>query len=344
MKRPISEITIGNFSFNYVTNLTIESSWDTFTDKAILTIPNKFRKDNKIIVVGDNNIFKRGNKVEFKLGYFPNLVSKFKGHISRINPDSPLVFECEDMMWLLKQENLASKSFTSESKPKIREVIEYATAAFPDLKIEYDNPNTEIGGFKVDNLGFVNAVTVFEVLKKQFGYFIYFQNEILQVRKMLSVLALKNPIHKLSFQNNIIPETSNLVYQRDDDVNLVIKVENIDLLTNKRITRYGFKVKGEVVISSIRQTGQVMKDIKLLNKTEKQIDEFIRENIDKYIYEGYIGDFTTFLEPSVNHSDRIELFDLKHSEREGRYLIKKVITNFGINGGRQTINLRNRVS
>lgn len=340
MKRLLSEITIGNFNFNYVTNLSIESSWDTFTDRAILTIPNKFLKDNEIIVVGDNNIFKRGDTVHFKIGYFPNLASKFKGFISRINPDSPLIFECEDRMWLLKQENLVSKSFIN---PKISDVVEYATASLSNLTIEYDNRDTRIGDFKVDNFGFINAVTVFEVLKKQFGYLIYFENEILQVRRILSVLNLNRPVHKISFQNNIIPETSNLVYQRDDDVNLVIKVESIDLNTNERITRYGFKVKGKTIVSATQRTGQVTKSINVLNLDAKQIEEFIKDNIDKHIYEGYIGDFTTFLEPSVDHSDRIELFDLKHGEREGRYLIKKVITNFGINGGRQIIELKNRV-
>ena len=290
MKRLISEITIGNFRFDYVTNLTIESSWDTFTDTGVLTIPNKFRKDNKDLIVGDNNVFKRGDKVEIKIGYFPTLITKFKGFVANIQPDSPLTMNFEDRMWLLKQENLVSRFF---SKPKISDVVEYATASLTDLTIEYDNPDTEIGAFEVDNKDFVNAVTVFELLKKQFGYFIYFENEILQVRKMRSVLSLSNPIHKMSFQNNVIE--SNLVFQRDDDVNLVIKVESIDLNTNTRITRYGFKVKGEVVISSIQRTGQVTKDIKVLNFTTKQIDEFITDNIDKYIYEGYIGDFKTFL-------------------------------------------------
>lgn len=338
MKRLISEITIGNFRFDFITNLTIESSWDTFTDKGTLTIPNKFRKDNKDLIVGDNNVFKRGDAVEIKIGYFPNLVTKFKGFLANIQPDSPLTMDFEDTMWLLKQENLVSRQFKSTT---ISEVVEYATASLPDLTIEYDNPNTFIGDFEVDNKGFVNAVTVFEVLKKQFGYRIYFENEILQVRKMLSVLNLTKPIHKISFQNNVIE--SNLIFQRDDDVNLVIKVESIDLNTNTRITRYGFKVKGEVVISSVQRSGQTTKDIKVLNFTTKQIDEFIRDNIDFYIYTGYIGDFLTFLEPSVEHSDRIELTDLKHREREGRYLIKKVITNFGINGGRQTIELQNRI-
>lgn len=338
MKRLISEITIGNFRFDYVTNLTIESSWDTFTDTGSLIIPNKFRKDNKDLIVGFNNVFKRGDAVEIKIGYFPNLVTKFKGFVSNLIPDSPLTINFEDTMWLLKQENLVSKQFVNTT---IKEVVEYATESLSDLTIEYDNPDTEIGTFEVDNKGFVNAVTVFEVLKKQFGYFIYFQDEKLQVRKMRSVLSLSKPVHKMSFQNNVIE--NNLVYQRDDDVNLVIKVESINLDTNTRIIRYGFKVKGETVISAVQRTGQTTKSLNVLNLNATQIEEFIKDNIDKYIYEGYIGDFTTFLEPSVNHSDKIEFTDLKHREREGTYLIKKVLTGFGLNGGRQAIQLQNRI-
>ena len=160
MKRLVSEITIGNFRFDFVTNLTIESSWNTFTDTATIIIPNKFRKDNKTIIIGSDNIFKREDPVEIKIGYFPNLITKFKGFLTNIRPDSPLVLECEDTMWLLKQVNLVSKQFINTT---IKEVIDFATASLTDLTIEFDDPNAKIGSFEIDNKGFVNAVTVFEV-------------------------------------------------------------------------------------------------------------------------------------------------------------------------------------
>ena len=337
MKRLVSEITIGDFSFNFVTNLTIESSWNTFTDTATIIIPNKFRKDNKTIIVGSDNIFKREDPVEIKIGYFPNLITKFKGFLTNIRPDSPLVLECEDTMWLLKQVNLVSKSFINTT---IKEVVEYATASLTDLTIEFDDPNAKIGSFQIDNKGFVNAVTVFEVLKKQFGYNIYFQDEILQVRILNAILSLERPAHKMNFQFNIIED--DLTFQRDDDVGRVVRFESKQV-DNTVIILFGFKEKGEIVITKTPKTGGIVNSWKVPELSETLIRELITKNIDKYIWTGFQGSITTFLEPSVNHSDRIDLTDNKHIEKNGRYLIKNVIINFGINGGRQGIELRNKI-
>lgn len=338
MKRLVSEITIGNFQFDYVISLNIESSWGTFTDTAGLVLPNKFRdRDGQALIVGDNNVFKRGDAVEIKLGYFPNLTSKFKGFVSKLKPDSPLIMNFEDRMWLLKQENVASRSFKTAT---IKDVVDYAVLTlFPDQVIEYDDPTANIGGFEIDNKGFINIVEVFSVLKKNMGYHIYFIDDVLQVRALNSILALNNPLRRLSFQNNIIED--NLEYTREDDVQIVIKAESIGA-DNKRTILYGFKESGNVVVRSLAKKGQ-LRSLKAYNLTEGELEELIRRNIDNFIFEGYVGDFTTFAEPAVNHSDRIELIDLKHAEREGRYLIKKVITNFGIDGGRQIIELQNRI-
>ena len=109
MKILICEISIGAYRFNYVTDLRIKESWDTFTNTATIVLPNKFRDKNKTIVAGLNNVFKRGDRVEIKVGYFPTLQKRFMGFVSKIKPDSPLEIECEDRMWLLKQKNISSK-------------------------------------------------------------------------------------------------------------------------------------------------------------------------------------------------------------------------------------------
>ena len=103
MFRLISEITIGDFKFNYTTKVTINKSFDKMTDTATIEMPNKFLKDNKTITVGSNNVFKRNDPVTIKLGYFPNLKTEFEGFISKITPDSPLKLECQDRMYLLIQ-------------------------------------------------------------------------------------------------------------------------------------------------------------------------------------------------------------------------------------------------
>ena len=337
MKRLVSQIRIGNFTFDYVTNLTIQTSWDTFTDTATITIPNKFIKQNEVIIAGTDNLFKRGDIVEINIGYFPDLKRRFTGFIKDIKPESPLVLECEDPMYLLKQVNLISKQFIDTT---IKTVIEYATKDLDNLTIEYDDPDGEIGSFEIDNKGFVNAVTVFEVLKKQFGYNIYFQDGVLQVRILNSILTLDKPAHVMDITFNVIED--NLKFQRDDDVGMVVRFESKQK-DNSVITLFGYKDKGKTVISNKPKQGGIVNSWKVPELSEELIRKLITKNIDKYIWEGFQGSFTTFLEPEIEHSDKIDYIDPKHSEKNGRYLIKNVIINFGVDGGRQTVELRNKV-
>ena len=335
MKRLVSDITIGNFQFNYVTNLSITESWDTFTDTAVISLPNRFRtKDGRQLIVGDDSIFKRGDAVTIKIGYFPNLETRFQGFISKVIPDSPAVLECEDRMWLLKQKNITSKTF---KKATIKEVVDFAASG---ETIEYDDPDAVIGGFQIDNRNFVNAVSVFDTLKKNFGFNIYYRNNVLQVKGLNSIIALNNPIHNIVFQNNVIE--SSLEYIREDDLNIVIKGESIRA-DNTRIILYGFKQNGDVVVSASEREGELRSLIKY-DLSRSELESEIRRDIDRFIYEGYSGGFTTFLEPRVEHSDRIDLTDLKFPERNGRYLISAVETSFGLDGGRQTIGLKNKIS
>ena len=337
MKRLESQIKIGNFTFDYVTSLIIESSWDTFTDTATITLPNKFIRNNKVIFAGTDNLFKRGDVVEINIGYFPKLQRRFTGFMNQIRPESPLILECEDPMWLLKQINLVSKQFINTT---IKEVINYATAGLDNLTIEFDDKDAKIGSFEVDNKGFVNAVTVFEVLKKQFGYNIYFQDGILQVRILNSILSLDKIAHVMDTEFNIIED--NLTFQRDDDVGMVVRFESKQK-DNSVITLFGFKEKGKTVISRTPKQGGIVNSWKVPELSEDLIRQLITRNIDKYIWEGFQGGFTTFLEPTIEHSDRIDLIDNKLPEKNGRYLIKTVVTTFGVDGGRQIVELRNKV-
>ena len=337
MKRLDSQIKIGNFTFDYVTNLVIESSWNTFTDTAIITLPNNFIRNNKVIVAGTNNLFNRGDVVEINIGYFPKLERRFTGFLNNIHPETPLVLECEDPMWLLKQINLKSKQFINTT---IKTVIDFATADLDNLTIEFDDKDAKIGSFEIDNKGFVNAVTVFEVLKKNFGYNIYFQDGVLQVRILNSILSLDKTAHVMDTEFNIIED--NLTFQRDDDVGMVVRFDSKQK-DNSVITLFGFKEKGETVISRTPKQGGIVNSWKVPELSEDLIRQLITRNIDKYIWEGFQGSFTTFLEPTIEHSDRIDFIDNRLPEKNGRYLIKTVVTTFGVDGGRQIIELRNKV-
>ena len=108
------------------------------------------------------------------------------------------------------------------------------------------------------------------------------------------------------------------------------------MVAKKDIVLYGFKKKGELIIRKEKRNGQ-QRMLFRLGFTEDQLKQAIIENIDRFIYEGYSGRFTTFAEPKVEHGDRLNFVDVKFPERNGRYLIKDVETRFGINGGHRII-------
>jgi hypothetical protein len=80
------------------------------------------------------------------------------------------------------------------------------------------------------------------------------------------------------------------------------------------------------------------------NFTEAQLEKEIERRIDEFIFEGYTGKFTTFLEPRFDPEDKVTLIDNKNLERSGTYLIKSIVKEFGVNGGRQIIEPRNKIS
>ena len=336
MKRLVSRITIGNFVFNYTTKITIEKSFDKFTDTATIVMPNKFLKDNKTITVGTNNVFNRNDPVKIELGYFPNLAVEFEGFISKITPDSPLKLECQDRMYLLKQKNIPSKTFSNTT---IGEVIKFVA---PNEKIEFDDENAHIGAFQIDNKSFVNAVKVFEVLKKRFGFKIFYKDgDTLHVRLLPSILSQDSDVINLGFQKNIIG--SNLKYIKEADIDLVIKAESILANNNKRIILYGSKNEGKVRITRDVQTAAQTKPLAVYNFTESQLRAEIERRIDDFIYEGYNGKFTTFLEPRIDPEDKPRFTDNKNLERTGTYLIKGVIKEFGVDGGRQIAEPKHKI-
>ena len=96
MLRPHFEITINDIVINNIGYLEVVSSWDTYTDTAKLMFPIKFNKDGVTITTKVESLFKRGDFVTIKSGYFPDLTTIFQGYITKINPDSPIEIEMED--------------------------------------------------------------------------------------------------------------------------------------------------------------------------------------------------------------------------------------------------------
>ena len=335
-----SKIIIGDYSFDFVTEISIDSTWEHLTDKATITIPRSISFEGRPIVAGNNSLLKRGDKVEINIGYDGQYTKVFVGYISNIKPNLPLEIECEDKMWKLKQKIIKNKSWRQVD---LKELIAYITEGtgvkyklLGDVKLTesegtiskseksklYKNP--ELPQFRINN---ATAAQVLDYLRKDYNLHSFFRDEILYVG-----LAYYPPLrkdHVFKFQENIIEH--NLIYKRDDDAKLKVKAISISP-TNGRTTV---------------EVGDPDGDLRTLHYyglSETELKRIAEDEIERLKYEGYYGTFTTFAEPVVNHGDAVILIDNKLPEREGIYLVKKVKSTFGINGGRQVIELERKIA
>lgn len=349
--------SLGNVNtFDFVSEIEINSSWEDLTDTAFIKMPQKlkFKNDASVsitapsvttkyttsgtVITTTGALFKRNQKVTLRLGYvnydpiqkvyLTYINTCFDGYIKRVYPRRPLEFECEDRMMQLKQTTISNyaKKGISTLDVIMSEIIT------KDIQSKY-NFILSVEAIQVVDLSFKGGVTIGEVLdyfKKLFSVAIYFQNGVLNIGFPYKLgRNSQTPIGPFDFNVNIISDK--LDYMRQDDVLVQVSVINISKANVK--TTYGpFGTKGGDNIN-----------VYTFDKTAAFCADFGKQWVEKYQYEGYRGSFETFLLPKVNHGDAVKIIDTNIPDRNGVYLVKRVITRFGTAGGRQEIFLHKKL-
>ena len=157
MERLFCEIKVGENKFDFVTDIEIVSTWKEFTDTAKLTIPKRITKNGELITNGTGSIFKRGDKVEIKLGYFPNLTLRFSGYVSAVKIATPIEIEIENQMFLLKQSTFTKSYKKVDLKTLLNDMI--------GGKIAINSVDADLGAFRITN---VTPLQVLDKLKKTY--------------------------------------------------------------------------------------------------------------------------------------------------------------------------------
>lgn len=301
--------------FDFVNEVEIETSYENLTDTAKITIPRKLNFDGKPIAVGVDSIFKRGDSVKIELGYFPDLRTVFEGYISKVNPKTPIVLECEDKMFILKTTIISKYSKTSVTLKNlltdiIGDVVEFRTLL-----------DVELGSFKVSN---ASVSKVLDTLKSDYGFYSYFVNGVLNVG--LAADASDTQTIEYKFEENIIDDSS-LEYQRSEDMRLKVKAVSINSSDNSKI---------EVEVGD---DDGALKTFYTQNATLEGLRQFANLKLTEWKYEGFSGSFTTFGEPYIRHGDTAKLISDKFPEKNGLYEVVSVKRIFGMDGYKQDIEL-----
>jgi hypothetical protein len=164
----------------------------------------------------------------------------------------------------------------------------------------------------------INTATAYDVLKKlqeETKANIYIRDGVLNIHPPYT-----EPHNKVrySFQRNI--ESSSLKYKLASDKNIEVVVEATGADGKKREVTAG-------------TTGGDKITIKGGGLSEASMKELADAEFRRQVYDGYDGDFTTWLIPSVEPGDSVELVDEDFKYKTGWYYCKSVTTTFNNSGG-----------
>ena len=313
------EIIIGNYKFTYVNQVTINKSYDTFTDTATIILPNKFKDTNDNLL----SIFNEGDAVEIKLGYYPDLITRFKGYLVKKVPNSPAIFQCEDEAYKLKKTSLANYSKTG---------ITLDTLISDNYSGTYECEDVNIGDWQIQK-----GSTLLDVFKelKELGLFSYFEDEILKIKWKSSIT--NDVTKKLDFQYNII-DGENLQYIQANEIDVVSYVKSPQS-DGSLIESFAYYDENNVAKVQATNPGGTLNMFRSPDQTQKQTDNLALKRLPKLYYTGTVGNITIFGKPIFNIGDKAQLIDNKFTERNGVFTVKSIQDDFGVNGYRQTLAL-----
>lgn len=323
MKRFIHNIQIFNgdvlkLSFPTIITVEIESNRIQYTDTALITFNEGFYKQNNKI----SDLIKKGDRITIEMGYHDTgLIKEFDGYVSGIVPGTPVQLKCQDDMYLLKQQTLETKVF---KKTNLKELISYYYKGKTELN------DCEIGDWVVGTNS--TLVDLFEELKQQLGILTYFQDKVLYCNAEL----IKEPEKTVIFNVNENVPINGCSINVEEEENYSLVVHGISPQKNgTKIERYAYYEdvqRTKIKITSSEPDG-VMNLVNIHNITQDELDKLITQRLPK-IYEGTTGgEVMTFGFPSIKHSDRAQIIDVKNPSNEGLYDILGVVKTFSMSDG-----------
>lgn len=300
-------IQIGDFTFDFVHQITFESSWNNLTDQGSIKLPSKLKFDRGNL----KTEIKKGAQIVIKSGYKGNLNDVFTGYVTRVIPSVPVEIMFENEMWKLKQMqvNDTAKNETIKS---------FLTRNIQGYEIDcYDITLPKFIAFKI------TAAQLLDQLKQDFGFAVFFRGKRLVVGKQYD--AEKYKIHRIELNYNVVQDS--LEYVSKEDVK--VKVTGISNMADGS--------KHEVEIGD--PDGE-SRSLNFYNIPKADLKKLVEKEAEKFMFDGYRGSITIFGLPFVQHGDLVELENKEQSDKTGRYWVDAIEPyEHGLMGVRQTIKL-----
>lgn len=310
-----TDIQIGNYRFDGVVDVEIESSWDNLTDTCTITFPRKLEWKGKQLATGASPILERKQTVSVLIGYDGLNNEAFSGYVRDISAKIPVSVMCEDAMYLLKSGEI-TRSYKSVTLGKLLADI---MGAIPyKVVAEYD-----LGQFRISK---ATPAKVLQHLREHYLIRCWFRDGVLYAG--LPYISEGQRTYSLDFERDVV--SNNLEYREKDAVRLKLKAV---------IVKSG---NGSETVEIGDDDGE-QRTFHYYNVTAAAATKMLEAEAERLKYTGYRGTLTTFGRPYFRHGDIAELSDPTFPERNGKYLIKKVTTRYGQGGYRQELELESKI-
>lgn len=307
---PAWEDTEGNsLVVRKFTSVSIEQTWKQMTQFAELTLPRNVSTFDKMNV---RDVFRVGDPVIVSLGYDGNDVEEFRGYITRISSDVPIVIRCEDEMYKARRipVNYVGKGIM------LPDLLKKLAPGY-----EIDALETTIGDvrFAKTNLG-----AVLDKLQSDLKLYTYFRGKKMICGKYYTERTGED-IPLFDLERNTV--NNNLAYKNKEDIILKIDATSI--------TAAGKKIE-----FSMGDPGGDTMSLKYYNITEKaDLEKKVRADYERATLGGFDGSFTAFGIPRVEFGQKCDIRSQIYPDRNGQYYIEAVTKTFDDGGYRQEIKL-----
>lgn len=322
--RIIKADTGKRISFSYCNSFAVSTSVINFTDTAKITVPRKVAFKGKPIT----DFIRRNDQISIWAGWEPDSNLLFDGYITKVGTGTPIVIECENLAWELKQIKITGRVY---EKLNLRDFVNEWMPSY-DLQIA----DIELGEVKIN--GEASLSSVFEYFMKNYPLRFFFRDNVfygvLGSSMMLKNDAIRTVKFKKGDKGNIATES--LIYTLAEDVKLQIIAKAI----LKDNTKLEWKEPASADNCDVRTFlvpgAQSIDDLKAY--AQAQLLTFKVDNMS--------GDFTALGRPFVRKGDIAHLYDDQFAEKnDKRFFIEAVdYTLSSTSGLKQRIKLGMQIS
>ena len=315
-------------NFPYADSIVITEDRNQFTNTATVTVSHRIKTKNLAVT----DIFKIQDRIAIWMGYFDDTVVgfglklEFEGYISSINPNSPLIFECQDQAFLYKLEQVGALRQTNTTLSKLLKAIYKGKTLFMDAKI---------GTWSVDKNA--TLLNVLDELKQKLGFVSYWRNGILHVNAETLLQPEKTIL--LDTHKNVPLDSNTLLIKKNSDQKTISYgiSKQSGGTKNEAWCYYRDLSNTDIIVSKTAVNGVVSKMTLPSNLSFEYVSELAKRRLPNIDYTGVDGTIKTFGAPSVHIGDYVAIKDNDNKDLTAVYKIESITKGFSADGYFQTI-------